>query len=320
MIKIFRLAVLAFIILSINSCRKDKNQTKTIRIENLSWMKVHDGLSLNVLAIGAELYLTKQNQLWKSTDMGNNWTKLGWPMDVNIVGGMAFSSKNNQLVIGAANNGWYNSGDKGMVFQASGPSAFNTGSADILALSNGQLIATQGGSLRGLYKSNGNLPLTWRQTFGSVDFTSIAKISEDTIYACGIGAPAIVRSFDGGENWVNVENKAHALNYITAFEDSILVVHRWGTISVANRKNGIDLYAVRSTIAGNMVHFGDYSSNEKLLMITAVENGIFLSRDMAISFKYYPIEGVKAYFHPKIIGDYLFVNTDAGLYRAQFKF
>jgi hypothetical protein len=177
-----------------------------------------------------------------------------------------------------------------------------------------------GGSLRGLYKANGNTPLNWRKTFSGVDFTSIAKITDDTIYACGIGAPAIVKSFDGGENWIPVENKSHAVDYITSFGDSILVVHRWGTISAAKVNNFIDLYAVRSSIAGNMVHYGDYAPKDTLLIVTASENGIYLSKDNARNFKYHAIPGVKTYIRPKIIGDYLFVNTDAGLYRAQFKF
>ena len=317
---VFHWIVCFCLLLSLGACKKEKNQPKSIQLENLVWTKIQEGLTLNIIDVGSELYLAKQNQVLKSADMGNTWTKLGWPADINIIGGMVYSPQKNQLIIGAANNGWYYSVDKGVNFQASGPSAFNTGSADIHSLSNGQLIATMGGSLRGLYKANGNTPLNWRQSFGGVDFSSITKFSDDTLYACGTGAPAIVKSFDGGENWIPVENKSHAVDYITAFRDSILVVHRWGTISAAKVNNFIDLYAVRSSIAGNMVHYGDYAPKDTLLIVTASENGIYLSRDNARNFKYHAIPGVKIYIRPKIIGDYLFVNTDAGLYRAQFKF
>jgi hypothetical protein len=317
---VFRWIVCFCLLVSIVACKKEKNQPKTIQLENLVWNKIEEGLTLNIIDVGSELYLAKQNQVLKSTDMGNTWTKLGWPTDINIIGGMVYSPQKKQLIIGTRNSGWYSSVDKGVSFQASGPSALNTGSADIISLSNGQLIATQGGSLRGLYKANVNTPLNWRQTFSGVDFTSIAKITDDTIYACGIGAPAIVKSFDGGETWITVENKNHAVDYITSFGDSIMVVHRWGTISAAKVNNAIDLYAVRSSIAGNMFHYGDYAPKDTLLIVTASENGIYLSKDNARNFKYQVIPGVKTYIRPKIIGDYLFVNTDAGLYRAQFKF
>lgn len=317
----FQLFMLAIMIAFNIGCKKEKNQSKTIQLENLKWSKVNDGLSFNLIAVGNELFLSTQNQVLKSTDMGTSWIKLGWPAGLSIYGGLAYSPKNNQLIISAANNGWYYSTDKGLSFKQSGPTGFNTGSADILPLSNGQIIGAQtGNNVKGLYKSAGITPLIWSQKMGGVDFTSITKVTDDTLYACGVGAPAIVKSVDGGENWTAVETKSHALDYILSFQDSILVVHRWGTISVANRKSNIDLYAVRSSIAGNMAHFADYSSTDKLLIISASENGIYLSLDMAISFKFNSIPGVKTYIHPKIIGDYLFVNTDAGLYRAQFKF
>ncbi len=317
----FQLMLLAGMLLCMNGCSKEKNQSKTIQLENLNWTKINDGLSINLIAVGNELFLTKQNQVLKSTDMGTSWLKLGWPADLSVYGGLAYSPKNNQLIISAANNGWYHSTDKGLSFKQSGPTGFNTGSAAILPLSNGQIIGSQtGNNVKGLYKSAGITPLTWSQKMTGVDFTSITKVTDDTLYACGIGAPAIVKSVDGGESWTAIETKSHALNYILSYQDSIMVVNRWGTISVANRKSNIDLYAVRSTIAGNMAHFADYSTTDKLLIITAAENGIYLSRDMAISFKFNSIPGVKTYIHPKIIGDYLFVNTDAGLYRAQYKF
>ncbi len=301
------------------SCSKKNIEKTDVRIENLQWTRVIDGFTDNLISVGNELYLTKLKEVLKSTDMGNTWTSLAWPADL-YPGGMTYSQKNNLLIIGAANNGWYYSSDKGISFKPSGPIVFNTGSADLVTMSNGQIIATQGGPLRGLFKSSGSVPLTWSQKMTGVDFSSITKVTEDTLYACGIGSPAIVKSTDAGETWIPLELNSHALDYILSFQDSLLVVHRWGTISVGSRKNGVDLYNVRKTIAGNMLHLGTYSSKDKVLVVTARENGIYISKDMAMNFKYYSIGGVTFYNKPFVAGEYIFVNTDAGLYRAQFKF
>jgi hypothetical protein len=43
----FQLFMLAIMIASNIGCKKEKNQSKTIQLENLKWSKVSDGLSIN---------------------------------------------------------------------------------------------------------------------------------------------------------------------------------------------------------------------------------------------------------------------------------
>lgn len=57
---VFLWTVYFFLLVSIGACKKEKNLTKTIQLENLVWNKIEEGLTLNIIDAGSELYLANK--------------------------------------------------------------------------------------------------------------------------------------------------------------------------------------------------------------------------------------------------------------------
>jgi hypothetical protein len=233
---------------------------------------------------------------------------------------VVFSHGGGMIATAALDNGWYISTNNGNTYQATGATGFGTNSVDIITLSDGRFLAAQGGFLRGIYKSSGIDNKTWVLKYqnSNVDIYSFSIFTDDTLYACGYGVQPLLVSTNKGESWSALLNTQETIDFVCTYGDSLLMVNRAGNLTVSKRRNFIRSSTIRSNIGSNVFHNGSFSSSEKILVMTG-SLGIYVSNDFGRTFFTYTIPSATAYNKVAIIGNYIYANTDVGLFRTLYK-
>jgi len=312
--------------------------TREVNVSNFSWTSVYPGECysfVKTLAVN-NYFLVVKNGVQRSTNGGTSWAATGWSATYTRDGlstsypGAAFSNfGQGQLIVASLDNGFYLSANNGTSFSNSGPVGFQCNSQSIVSLSDGRFLASMTGFQRGIWKTSGTSNTTWNNKLPGNDPTDFSVSSNGTIYctqrsSSAIG-PIIVKSTDNGENWTSMYNARKELEDCEVINDSILWADRNGSIFIVSatatnfnvnlRYNLISGSRNASTLSSDidMVYYP-----AKKIIIAASSTGIYLSANNGLTWANYKLPGVTAYNNVAFADGYIYICTNAGLYRTLY--
>ncbi len=154
------------------------------------------------------------NELYKSSDGGNNWTALTHPItSPNFLNQIEINPRNDWTIyiLGYNPNGFYKSTDGGVNWQQLAPGLITHGGAK---------MAVDPGSSTTLYYGCMHTPTLYKSTDGGSNWTlinnglsrgmlciAVAPSDPDTIYlGMNLGGGGIYKSSDGGQTWYQYNN------------------------------------------------------------------------------------------------------------------
>lgn len=294
------------------------------------WTQVTNTESYDLVAVSqSEWYVNTRTTVRKSVDGGANWTTTNWPLGIvrngtSVVSGITHNGS--RLVVGALDNGMYLTTNGGASFTASGPTGFGCLSANMISLPTGTVLATMGGSLRGIYRlPQGSSTWTRVLTF-SGDFFDFAQL-DNAVFAT-LQVPnhtgGLYSSDNDGQGWTQLLSTSGWDNpaVVEVDRDTVYFVDNRGrfhwfdrtakvarlisTIPQCSLPNDLEVsadgvfYVTNSSAAGSPV---------------ANSPQVSYSADRGRTWQSCEITGVKLYHEMSMVGGSVYVGTDKGLYR-----
>jgi gliding motility-associated-like protein len=296
-----------------------------------SWTPITNTESWELLPVTpTEWYLNTKTTVRKSVDGGTNWTNTNWPLGIirdgiSIVSGITHNGT--RLIVGAIDNGMYQSSNGGATYAAGGPTGFGCSAEAMISLPSGTILSTMGGFQRGIYR----LPVgstTWTnvQTFPA-DFSDFALLNS-TVYAT-LYSPnhpgGLYFSNNDGVTWSQLVSTTYWNNprVVDVNADTLYYVNNSGQVYWYNRTtNSPNLI---STVSQCAIPEDFKIAADGTFYVTSMANTgapfthiaqINYSRDRGRTWKSCSIPGVTAYHELTFVGNDVYVGTSMGLYRA----
>ena len=296
-----------------------------------SWTPITNTESWELLPVTpTEWYLNTKTTVRKSVDGGTNWTNTNWPLGIirdgiSIVSGITHNGT--RLVVGAIDNGMYQSSNGGSTYAAGGPTGFGCSAEAMISMPSGTILSTMGGFQRGIYR----LPVgstTWTnvQTFPA-DFGDFALLNS-TVYAT-LYSPnhpgGLYFSNNDGVTWSQLVSTTYWNNprVVDVNADTLYYVNNSGQVYLYNRTtNSPNLI---STISQCAIPEDFKIASDGTFYVTSMANTgapfthiaqINYSRDRGRTWQSCSIPGVTAYHELTFVGNGVYVGTSMGLYRA----
>jgi hypothetical protein len=302
-------------------CNAVNSQNQTVSLSDLSWQQVLSGDCYKLVpGPNGKLFVPRRTDLMRSYDNGSTWQNANWPLGIvrsstSLHPGAVYNFSTNQYIQCALDNGYWVSNDDGNSFTQTGPTGFGTGGVEMLALNNGQVLASNGGFLRGVYKSNSIANTGWINKYSGVDSYDFVSFNDVVLFSAT--SNNLLKSTNQGDSWVSlfggnysdVEKIQDSLCWISSsgnfyIEDKDLV-----SVSVAPRYNfGSGYFDMR------------YDPINGILAVTKNSGGVFLSTDNGHTWTTHSINGATAYNDLCFYENSLYVGTNIGLYSTSVTF
>jgi len=261
-----------------------------------------------------KLFVPRRTDLMRSVDNGVTWNNANWPLGIvrdgtSLYPGAVYNSVTSQYLQCALDNGYWISNNNGDSFIQTGPTGFGTGGLEMLTLNNGQVLATMGGSQRGVYKSTNIANTDWSNNYGGVDSYDFTSFNDVLIFSAT--SNNILKSTNQGDSWTSLINGN--FTDVERIQDSLAWIRNSGELYIAHKDE------VSSNIAARY-NFGPgyfdvrYDSINNVLAVVKNTGGIYISFNHGNTWLSYPISGATNYYDLCFYEGRLYVGTDIGLY------
>ena len=292
-------------------------------ITGLNFNLIRQGFSLRVVPNkdSTVLMVSLYNNVVKSFDNGTSWQSTAFSPEIVNDYGSGFvdnGTSNGQWIFGTNGGNFVSTSTLGVSFANYGPAGWGCGSFFIQGLSDGKFVASKTGFLRGIYKSSGTDNSVWTNVYPGIDPRGIA-VSPSGIYIAAAGN-SILKSADLGNNWTSLTINTVA-NDLGIYNDTLY----WSD-DISNFYKAPLNNLKSETLVKN---FGEAPGSQwprigidlqlKLLYLTSITKGFFISKDLGKTWTNYLLPGVGNYYTASLIKNRIFVCTDAGIFSTDLK-
>lgn len=196
--------------LSINIDSQDiYSCTGTSSLNYLNFTPItNSGIFTNIIKNNNSYFLRSDNDVLFSNSLTGPYTSLNFNNEIaiNLAAELLGIDNLNRLHVATGHNGLFIY--DGANWSSGGLSGFGTSGQYFTKLSNGRILITKSGSLRGIYYSDNNGSSWTKATTVDVDWNNITVASNGDLYASsgigGVGTSGVVKSTDNGSTWTYI--------------------------------------------------------------------------------------------------------------------